>query len=164
MQQSTDEEHPHSAPAHGIPFLAQKLTPPLISLSQVPRENIDLQIQDASGVKLILVRAPAGFGKTTVMVQYHSRLTAQGVACVWLNLDAADNDVGRFIACLAAAFNQIDPAFVVMSDAITDVDGFALDLINRISTTTRRFVLFIDEFEAIQNQTVLDMLRQILHN
>lgn len=150
--------------AAGIPFLPQKLTPPLSSPSQVRRQQIVQQIVDGSKVKLILVRAPAGFGKTTVMQQYHAQLKDTHVACTWLSLDHADNDIGRFVAYLAAALHQIDSRFALMPDAVGDVDGFAVDMINRIHQITTRFVLFIDEFESIQNQTILDMLRQMLHH
>jgi LuxR family transcriptional regulator, maltose regulon positive regulatory protein len=120
------------------------------------------QIRKAADAKLILLRAPAGFGKTTVMVQYHATLKEQGIATAWLGLDAADNDLGRFIFDLAAAFNRIDPAIGFMASAGADVDGLALDLINRVGAIGTRFVLFLDELEAIQNQTILDFLRRML--
>lgn len=145
-----------------IPVLARKLAPPLSSPSSVPRLLLDRQIQDADGVKLILMQAPAGYGKTTAMLQYHAHLKTQGVAVAWLSLDPADNDVERFIAYLAAALNQIEPAFVLPPAAMVDVDGFALDLINRIAAIERRFVLFLDEAELIQDKIVLGLLRKIV--
>ena len=50
---------------------------------------------EAGAARLVLVRAPAGFGKTTAMVQVRDQLEEKGVATAWLTLDRADNDVPR---------------------------------------------------------------------
>jgi LuxR family maltose regulon positive regulatory protein len=161
MQHRQNDPHPQSTSAGTFHVPAYKLTPPLSSSSQVPRTRVGEQIRQATDARLILVRAPAGFGKTTAMVQYHVSLREQGIATAWLGLDTADNDLGRFVADLAAAFSRIDPAIGSMA-AATDVDGFTLDLINRIGAIDTRFVLFLDELEVIQNQTILDILRRML--
>ena len=162
MQYRQNDPEKQSLLTGEIPVLARKLAPPLCSSSSVQRVRVEQQIHDAAGVKLILMQAPAGYGKTTAMVQYHAQLKMQGVATAWLSLDPADNDVERFIAYLAAAFNQIEPAFVLPPAVMIDVDGFALDLINRIAAIERRFVLFLDEAELIQDKIVLGLLRKIL--
>ena len=55
--------------------------------------------------RLTLVSAPAGFGKTTLVVNW---LTQINLPAAWLSLDEADNDLPRFLAYLAAAFQQVD--------------------------------------------------------
>jgi LuxR family maltose regulon positive regulatory protein len=152
------------AVSDAAPRLIQKLTPPISLSSQVQRTEVDAQLQASNNAKLILIRAPAGFGKTTVMAQYRVHLQRHDIVNAWLRLDAADNDVGRFVAYLAAALNKVDPAFELMAAGDADVDNFALDLINRICMTSSRLVLFMDEFETIQSQTVLALVRQILQH
>src|SRR5437870_3292201 len=95
--------HPHAGTASRI--FATKYTPPVGSPNQVIRAQIDKKIRDADSATLILIRAPAGFGKTTTMLQYHARLQSEGIARCWLNLSSADNDVGRFFSCLESALN-----------------------------------------------------------
>lgn len=51
---------------------------------------------------MILVRAAAGFGKTTLMQQYAESCAAQQHATVWLRLDAGDNDLERLLVHLDA--------------------------------------------------------------
>lgn len=162
MQNQENEPKPQPASLGITHVPAYKLTPPLSSSSQVPRTQVSEQIRKATDVKLILLRAPAGFGKTTVMVQYHASLREQGIATAWLGLDAADNDLGRFVSGLAAAFNRIDPSIGLMASAAADIDGVALDLIDRVGAINTRFVLFLDELEAIQNQGMLDFVRRML--
>jgi LuxR family maltose regulon positive regulatory protein len=51
--------------------------------------------------RLTLICAPAGFGKTTLVVDWHKQI---GLPVARLSLDEADNDLPRFLAYLAAAF------------------------------------------------------------
>jgi len=78
-----------SAPSARI--LETKLSPPAFAATQVLRDAISERIA-ASAVKLVLVRAPAGFGKTTAMAQSRGRIEARGTATAWITLDRADND------------------------------------------------------------------------
>ena len=51
---------------------------------------------------LTLVVAPAGFGKTTLMMQWRQTLlstTSPGIVA-WLSLDEADSDPNRFLSYL----------------------------------------------------------------
>ena len=162
MQQRQNHPGQQTESASTFHVPAYKLTPPIGSSSLVPRTRVGEQIRQAEGAKLILVRAPAGFGKTTVMLQYHADLKARGIATAWLNLDAADNDLGRFVTDLAVAFRRIDPAFTSDAPGANDVDGFTLDLLTHIGASEGRFVLFLDEFETIQNPTVQDIIRRLL--
>jgi LuxR family maltose regulon positive regulatory protein len=57
--------------------------------------------------KLTLVSAPAGFGKTTLVVDWLNLLRQIDVPATWLSLDETNNDLPRFLAYLAAAFQQV---------------------------------------------------------
>lgn len=156
---SSDSPSAHSCI---FPVAAWKFAPPLVSSSQVSRTAVHEQVGQANNAKLILFSAPAGFGKTTTMGQFYASLKDQGVAAGWLAVDTSDNDLGHFAANLAAAFACIDPLFASMMVPPIDVDGFALELLNRISAIKTPFVLFLDDFEAIENQTILHIVKRML--
>lgn len=165
LMHSSRNEFGQITSAHGASTVpAYKLTPPLASSSGVMRTQVVHQIRDAEQVKLVLLRAPAGFGKTTVMLQYLAELRQHGITTAWLSLDASDNDLGRFVTELAAAFRRIDTAIPTQDKAHADAEGMALDLVDRILSIDRRFVIFVDELESIQNQAVLDFLRRVLNS
>ncbi|MFZ3028748.1 MAG: LuxR C-terminal-related transcriptional regulator [Rhodoferax sp.] len=115
----------------------------------------------------MLVHGPAGFGKTTVMLQYFVQLQQRETATAWLTIDSADNDVARFIPYIVSAFHMIDPTIRSGLDgdalnAIGNVDGAALDLANHLSAFTRPFALFLDDFEEIRNPTVFELVRKLI--
>jgi ATP/maltotriose-dependent transcriptional regulator MalT len=104
---------PDKRQLHPLPLLKSKLNPPLSGRFMVPRTRLDGWMKAADRTKLVLVRAPAGFGKTTLLVQWQERLKEQQQATAWLSLDDADNDPGRVQYSLIAAQQKIDPAFYI---------------------------------------------------
>ena len=91
-----------SASARPAATIALRLTPPAPPLELVERAGIDTQLHAAQNVSLVLVCAPAGFGKTTVMTRYFDKQRSNGVATVWILLDDADNDVRGMLAAPVA--------------------------------------------------------------
>ncbi|MBS0343187.1 MAG: helix-turn-helix transcriptional regulator [Proteobacteria bacterium] len=131
-----------------------KLSPPAFSANQVLRREIRERIGGSAAAKLVLVRAPAGFGKTTAMAQMREQMDAQGVATAWLTLDRADNDVSRFLGGLAEAAQRLGieaPASPAPFDAVAALAGY-----------DSSFALFLDDFEAVQEPAVLGLVRELV--
>ena len=68
--------------------LLSKLHAPALTPFQLHRVRLAERVGVAGNVRLIILRAPAGFGKTTAMLQHATRLRKGGSATAWLNLDA----------------------------------------------------------------------------
>ena len=150
-------------PAGGLAAgpLSSKLSPPLSQARQVLRQAVVRRMAEAGGVKLVLVRAPAGFGKTTAMVQAREQLAASGVATAWLTLERTDNDVPRFLACLGPAVAQI------VGDARqgglgAEPVGTPLAVVDALARHGAPFALFLDDFELITEPAVLGLVREII--
>ncbi len=136
--------------------LRAKIDPPSVATSQVTRTLVCERICGAPSAKLLLVRAPAGFGKTTAMLQARAALDASGVSTAWLTLDRADNDLPRFLECLAESLRGLrEPLFA-------QATGFAL--VEALSRHEAPLTLFLDDFEAIQEPAVLGVVRKIVDN
>ena len=134
--------------------VASKLSPPSVTALQVPRAAVCQRIAQAGAVKLVLVRAPAGFGKTTAMVQARAPLAAQGIDTAWLTLERTDNDVPRFLACLRQALAPI------IGDA--PAGDAPLALVDALAAQASPFTLFLDDFELITEPAVLGLVREII--
>lgn len=148
------------------PLLSAKLDPPSLPV-QVRRGGLRELFEGAAAARLILVRAPAGFGKTTALAQYHALLRSRGVATAWLTLDGSDNDVSRFLQYLMTAVGQIAqdeprPDSGARADPGPPASDAALQAIDRLTALDLPFALFLDEFEAIQETAVLRLVRKIV--
>ncbi len=145
-----------------------KLVAPSLVSQPVLRQEIAELLTGAADAKLVLFRAPAGFGKTMAMRQYYDGLEQRGVAVAWLTLDPLDDDFRRLMFHLVAAFDlvlepanpQVEPRDA-RADSV-DIDSLSFSLVDRISECRHPFALFIDEFEAVSNRSIDDLLRLIL--
>ncbi|HEX4660027.1 MAG TPA: hypothetical protein VH307_21795, partial [Streptosporangiaceae bacterium] len=87
-------------------LLATKLHVPLAQPGFVARPRLARQLDDGLARGLILVSAPAGFGKTSLLASW-ARTGSQPVA--WLSLDSGDNDPARFWRHAFAALDLAQP-------------------------------------------------------
>ncbi|WP_116358135.1 LuxR C-terminal-related transcriptional regulator [Cupriavidus taiwanensis] len=165
---SIEETGRRTPPPAGAASLAAKLRPPLLTPFQVQRAAICDAVCAAGFVKLVLVRAPAGFGKTTAMLQCRARLEAAGGRTAWLTLDRADNDASRFLGSIEAAIAQGlgsgGPDRSAPQTLAQDPGEQALALIDRLASHHGDFTLFLDDFEAIQNAAVAGLVWQLVES
>lgn len=161
---SIEETGGRSAPGMGAAALAAKLRPPLLTPFQVERQAICDAVCAAGFVHLVLVRAPAGFGKTTAMLQCRARLDAAGVTTAWLTLDRADNDVSRFLGSLEATLDILQHRGTRHDSADRGAGERALALFDRLAQHPAPFTLFLDDFEALQNPAVTGLVWQAVEH
>lgn len=149
--------------ARPLQHLSSKLNPPSTSAYEVARVEVCERIFDAGGAKVVLICAPAGFGKTTVMSQLRQRCEAASLSTGWLTVDAADNDVGRFLAAMAAALSKLIPGIAAEVDrTASDGSSFALQLLDRIAGRSDPFLFFLDDFEVVHSSAVIGFVQQIV--
>ncbi|MFM0245601.1 LuxR C-terminal-related transcriptional regulator [Paraburkholderia sediminicola] len=142
-----------------------KISPPAASTSQVIRQGVRQMLSAAASTRLVIVRAPAGFGKTTAMLQHRARLEDASVATAWFTLDSADNDPARFLHGFKAAIATIvcDEALAVSGFPAPDTLGdAALRVMNLVASLQKPFTLFLDDFEVLQEPGVLAWVREIV--
>jgi LuxR family maltose regulon positive regulatory protein len=146
-----------------------KLRPPATIAGDVDRTAVGDLVSASPARRVILFRAPAGFGKTTAMAQCRRRLAESGAATAWLTLDSSDNDVARFLdglgRAVAALTDQDTPNAAADASAGTRwVGDLALDIVNRLAGHPSAFGLFLDDFEAIHEPGALGIVREIIGN
>ena len=96
-----------------LPLLRTKLFIPPSRQTLVPRPRLTSRLDRGlhHGHRVMLVSAPAGFGKTTLVSEWVHTVGAQHAAplpdaslrAAWISLDEGDNDPARFLAYLISA-------------------------------------------------------------
>ncbi|VVM38133.1 LuxR C-terminal-related transcriptional regulator [Pseudomonas fluorescens] len=137
-----------------------KFASPKSADSHLLRTRLLQQMGQTDTTRLILIRAAAGFGKTTLMQQYRECRLREGVHVLWVNLELADNDLQGFVSLLSNGLREVLPQ-PMDADSIGGQPA-ALALLELIATCTLPFAILLDEVEVLQNPEVLDFLQQLV--
>ena len=129
-------------------------------------------LERAADARLVLVQAPAGFGKTTLLVQLAAALAAApGGEVVWVSLDAEDNDANRLFAALFGALAALDlpwavpPATVLAqlqdaSPAARTALGLLIDALG--GRPDVRIALVLDDLHHVSDAAALQLLDTLI--
>jgi LuxR family maltose regulon positive regulatory protein len=128
-------------------------------------EALDRGLQP--NMRLTLISAPAGYGKTTLLSAW---IQDRGSPAAWLSIDESDNDPIRFMSYLLAALQQANPDLDLPSPAggqysESDIqERILIPLINQIGSSPRQTTLVLDDYHWIHSQSVHDRLAYLLDN
>lgn len=117
--------------------------------------------------KLTLVSAPAGYGKSTLLIE---GISQSEMPFCWLSLDEQDNDLNRFLSYLLASLDSIHFEFdkqilnAYQSHPSNNYTRLLIPLINQISDSEGHFSLVLDDYHLIENQQIHEAVIFLLEN
>ena len=159
------------AVAEGEPdvLLATKLHVPGPRPGFVPRPRLAERLDEGLGRGLVLVCAPAGSGKTALLVDW-ARRSQRPVA--WLSLDAGDNDPARFWRHAVAALDGVRPGIgervgpLLGPPAPPSFEGLVTALINELAAgpAASEVPLVLDDYHLIDSQPVHESVGFLLEH
>ena len=140
-------------------LLKTKLFPPPLRSNQVTRQALlaKFALARQRGIACTLVSAPAGFGKTTLVVDY---ARSSGLPFAWLALDEGDNDLLRFWRYIDAALVAIDSRIgegmrpALYESQAPAIQQIVTGLVNDIIGTEKELILVLDDYQVITNQAI----------
>jgi ATP/maltotriose-dependent transcriptional regulator MalT len=148
-----------------------KLRMPSSRRQLVERARIIDQLTANAGEvpRLVLVAAPAGFGKTTLLTQWLAA-SASDRRVAWLALDPGDGDVRLFLAHLVAAIQVAEPEVGVEAIALLEAAGSTptedvlVSLINDLDVLAGPTVVALDDYHVIDGVAVHEAVTFLLDN
>ena len=157
-----------------VPFLKTKLYIPPVRSDMVSRPHLIAKLEDGlrPGNKLILLSAPAGFGKTTLLSEWVAGCDLC-TRVAWLSLDEGDNDVARFWSYAISALQTLKPAIgqtalgaLQASQAqLPPLEPLLISLMNDITNLLsgdRPYILLLDDYHVLETEAIHDSLNDLL--
>lgn len=142
---------------------SQKIITPEIPEYYYSREKLLTKILSYSSKRLILITAPAGYGKTSFSVEFFHKLNDK--LKLWISLSPYDNSIENFFLLLSIAFenNFKDSVFgsklknilsrsqnVSLNEKINNViSSFSSDLYSYLKNRNKQLYIFLDDFHNI---------------
>ena len=147
-----------------------KLFPATGTRKPLPRPRLDSSNNVLDGnFPVIVLAAPAGYGKSTLMARWHTHLLERGVSCAWLSLDEGDNDAARFLRHLIAALQKASAHIgkEVAEDLIADFASGSRSVLEAIAgdlaQVQHRIVLFLDDLQLVEAPEVRGILDWLIN-
>ena len=158
------------------PLIATKLLVPHPGLALVARPAIVARCLESLERPCTLLAAPAGCGKTTLLVMACERLKERGWAVAWVSLEESERDPVRFWSYVLAALDGIQPGLSSTARRLLETPRPApfertlTVLINALAAATHPIVLVLDDYHRAATQAsdhgiafLLDHLPPRLH-
>jgi LuxR family maltose regulon positive regulatory protein/serine/threonine-protein kinase PknK len=148
--------------------VSTKFQPPTYDDGLVSRDRLIDLLREGRSKRLALIHAPAGFGKTTLAVQWQRLLRAEGVVVAWLSLDRDDNDVVWFVSHLVEAVHRVAPELTaelvdVLEQQSDDVQRYVLTgLVNQVATHRGTLAIVLDDWHVIDDPMAAAALEFLL--
>jgi LuxR family maltose regulon positive regulatory protein len=120
-----------------------------------------------AGNKLTLVTAPAGYGKTTLVLEL---LKVVDFVKGWISLNESDNDVIQFFSYLIAALKNAGVAISSSTEEVaTDFNLASTNaplamIINDIAAQKKKIILALDDYHYIQSTLVSDSVNFLIEH
>jgi serine/threonine-protein kinase PknK len=155
-------QYPPSAPT--------RFRPPTFNRPTVPRQRILDRLASARRPKLVLIHAPAGYGKSTLAAQWSEALTRQGVNGAWLAIDSDDNNPVWFVAHLIEAIRRTMPELAdtlqqEFEGHLENTHRYVLNaLIDSLHSEKQTLALVLDDWHRVSNSETTNALTYLLEN
>jgi LuxR family maltose regulon positive regulatory protein len=135
-----------------------KIQPPRPRAGLVERGALQARLADALRTRrLVLLSAPAGYGKTTLLAQEVARMPA-GSAVAWISADSGD-DLQRLLECMLAALEPFDPPWRSAPEALlTQLGQRSSDELRAVAA---EIINTLDACEAPHGVIVFDDVHRI---
>jgi LuxR family maltose regulon positive regulatory protein len=136
-----------------------KLRSPVVRPGVVRRTRLEPFRMAATQSRLVLVAAPAGYGKSTLVAEW-SELDPRATG--WLHLDRGDDDPIVLLANFAAALGRIgapaDPLFEELSRRAPRIDTVLLPLLAALLDECSPFTLVLEDTHLVAGEKSLAVL------
>lgn len=145
-----------------------KTVPPAVRKFAVQRPELMRFLDGAIGRRLILFRAPAGYGKTILAAEWSQRLREGGALVAWLSLDSDDNEPGALAYHLARAFESAgsnlghEAIELLKASNLMPARNVMSSLLNSASEVDSEIYLFLDDFHVVADVRCHELMKLLL--
>lgn len=152
------------------PILATKFYIPTLRTDFMPRPRLLDKLAAGLARPVTLLSAPAGFGKTTLLAEWHASPQGGALPLAWLSLETEERDPLRFLECVAMAIEPLHPGLcATLADLRTT--GQPLEpqpqlatLIEAVSRSSQPFALVLEDYHTITTVAIHDLVAYLLNH
>ena len=142
---------------NALPILKTKLYRPPVATDTIVREKLIGKLETAGRLPLVLVSAPAGYGKSTLISDWVQR---ESHDCAWISLDKGDQDLRTFLTYVVEALSPFGSETVDRFDEILGAPERHPDqvlirkFVNAVSSMPGEVKLVLDDYHLCASPAI----------
>ena len=146
-------------------MLRTKFHRPSISNDLIHRPRLLKLFENNSQKPLVLVCAPAGYGKSIIVSQWLEQQTRK---FSWLSLDEHQNDLSSFLEHFVEALSSLildglsESQKFIYDPAFLSKQVFRETLLNEVSEIGEPLILVLDDYHVINNATIHELVESLI--
>src|SRR6202048_717787 len=151
-----------------LPFLATKIVPARFR-GLVARPRLLAILSELPAKRLGVIKAPAGFGKSSLAAAWAEKLEQSGNCVGWLTIDSDDDEATRFLFYVSQALHHASPDVgadaieLILENNLIDPTAVLSSLINDLAEIEDDIYLFLEDYHWLSasriHQTVAYFLK-----
>jgi LuxR family maltose regulon positive regulatory protein len=151
-------------------ILTSKIVLPRRTRGLIARDRLERLVSQVQDHRISLLKAPPGYGKTTLGHAWADQLSIAGQHVAWLGLDAGDDEPARFAFYVTEAIRRALPGVgeasqELASTAAAYAPGDILaPLLNDLAELEEPLFFFIDDFQHLVSQPALHCLSLLINH
>ncbi|MCW5721081.1 MAG: AAA family ATPase [Devosia sp.] len=152
-------------------MIRTRLRPPTRGAGLIEREKLDRIAGRIRQRRLVLVKAPAGYGKSSLLHRWHMALAqTPGTITGWLSLDTGLDDLRSFFSYTAAAIRESAPDFgaelqnFLESAREPTATRVASAFVNALMARQEHVVLFVDDFHLLTDKAAIRAVEMVVRD
>src|SRR5712675_2135294 len=134
-----------------VPFLATKIVPARFR-GLVARPRLLAILSELPAKRLGVIKAPAGFGKSSLAATWAEKLEQSGNYVGWLTIDSDDDEATRFLFYVSQALHHACPDVgagaigLILENNLIDPTAILSSLINDLAEIEDDIYLFLEDY------------------
>jgi LuxR family maltose regulon positive regulatory protein len=150
---------------HPFTPLRTKLYVPQLQSTWISRPRLLDRLDQGFKRKFTLISAPAGFGKTTLLVEWIHHIK---IPVAWFSIDQKDNDPAHFLTYVIAGLQTLETGIgkaaltLLQTPQPPPFESVLINLINDISGISTEAALVLDDYHAVDARPIHDLIAFLL--
>ena len=152
----------------GARLLRTRLRPPVRGGGLIDRRRLADVLELVRRKTLTLVRAPAGYGKSSLLGQWFEILSKLNLAVGWLALDRTEDDLIGFFRYVLGAIRETRPSFgermgsMLDQGEVNSVETVCATFIDELLEIDEDVFLFVDDFHQVSDPKIERVIAAVL--
>jgi LuxR family maltose regulon positive regulatory protein len=150
-----------------LKLLRTKLGVPPMRSNWISRSRLEKKMDEGFARKLTLISAPAGFGKTTLLVDWIHR---NKIPAAWFSVDKGDNDPLHFLTYVIIGLQTLETGTgkaaltMLQSPQPPPIEPILINLLNDLSRISATLALVLDDYHLVEAGPIHELVAFLLDN